>query len=135
MLIPTQEEREKVQRGSKAMNKLIQSIAVAVGIAFISLVLSSSAFAESVYVKYRGMVELSPFACQWIERSSLVTRLCYDTKEKYVIVSLNGTYYHYCEVPGSFVDEWKQADSMGRFYNQQIKGQFDCRIFRVPSYR
>ena len=91
--------------------------------------------AESVFVKYRGQVDLKPFACESVARSSLVKRLCYDSKEQYVIVSLNGTYYHYCEVPSSLVAAWHRADSMGRFYNQNVKGNFDCRINRVPSYR
>ncbi len=94
----------------------------------------STATAETVVVKYRGPVDLSPFACEWITRSSVVQRLCYDLRERYVIVNLNGTYYHYCEVPPNIVAAWRQADSMGRFYNAQVKGRFDCRVLRVPSY-
>lgn len=93
------------------------------------------ASAEEVFVKYRGYVDLSPFNCDWVTRSSFINRLCYDKKEQYVIVLLRNTYYHYCEVPPSTVKEWKQADSMGRFYNAYIKGRFDCRIFKVPFYK
>jgi len=61
----------------------------------------STATAETVTVKYRGPVDLAPFACEWITRSSVVQRLCYDLRERYIIVNLTGTYYHYCEVvPG-----------------------------------
>ena len=105
------------------------------GIVCFCLVLPTLAMAESVYVKYRGMVDLAPFSCQWISRSSFIERLCYDSKEQYVIVSLKGTYYHYCEVPPSNVADWKQADSMGQYYNAQIKGQFDCRFLHIPSYQ
>ena len=100
----------------------------------ISLWAAMPAQAEVVMVKYRGAVDLAPFSCEWVQRSSLVQRLCYDSRERYVIVNLTGTYYHYCEVPSSVVAEWRSAESMGRFYNQNIKGRFDCRVNRVPVY-
>lgn len=100
-----------------------------------SATLTVSAAAETVVVKYRGPVDLAPFNCEWVTRSSLVKRLCYDAHEEYVIVNLTGTYYHYCEVPPDIVTAWKQADSMGRFYNAQVKGQFDCRVHRIPPYK
>ena len=43
-------------------------------------------------------------------------------------------YYHYCEVPQSIVTAFTMADSMGRYYNAVIKGRFDCRVYRMPSY-
>jgi hypothetical protein len=95
----------------------------------------SAAQPETVYVKYRGPVDLTPFNCQWITRSSFINRLCYDSREQYVLVSLQGTYYHYCEVPSAVVDEWLAADSMGRYYNASIKRQYDCRLLRVPTYQ
>jgi len=94
---------------------------------------SSATAAETVVVKYRGPVSLAPFACEWTE-SSLVKRLCYDSKEKYVIVSLQGTYYHYCEVPASTVSAWQSAKSLGSYFNANIKGRYDCRVNRVPAY-
>lgn len=106
-----------------------------IGIIFLCALFSFSANAESVYVKYRGPVDLTPFKCESITRSSFVNRLCYDSKEKYVIVSLKGTYYHHCEVPAKVIADWRQAASMGRYYNAQVKGRFDCRILRVPSYK
>jgi KTSC domain-containing protein len=112
-------------------------------VSFLALVLLAGASvisptlstAETVVVKYRGPVDLSPFACEWVTRSSVVKRLCYDAREKYVIVNLTGTYYHYCEVPPDLVAAWRQADSMGRFYNGRVKGRFDCRVLRVPPYK
>lgn len=90
--------------------------------------------AETVNVKYRGLVDLSPFSCEQITRSSLVKRLCYDRRERYVIVNLTGTYYHYCEVSAETVTAWQKSESMGRFYNSQVKGNFDCRVLHMPSY-
>jgi hypothetical protein len=96
--------------------------------------LAFNANAESVSVKNRGAVDLAPFKCNWINRSSLVNRLCYDEKETYVVVMLRDTYYHYCEVPKSTVAAWFSASSMGKFYNAYIKGRYDCRVNYVPIY-
>lgn len=98
------------------------------------LTLSGSASAETVTVKYRGEVDLKPFRCETIYQSSAVKRLCYDAKEGYVVVNLNGTYYHHCEVPAHVVLSWRASNSMGQFYNQKVKGHFDCRVKRVPAY-
>lgn len=116
------------------MRRLICSLLIGFGITCGTVAPSAFAAAETVYVKYRGQVDLSPFACEWIERSSVVKRLCYDAKEKYVVVNLTGTYYHYCEVPAAVVINWRSAESMGRFYNASVKGNFDCRVLRMPSY-
>ena len=90
--------------------------------------------AETVFVKYRGIVDLAPFQCQDVERSSLVTRICYDRREQYLIIGLLGTYYHYCEIDSETISGLKTVQSMGRFYNSYIKGNFDCRIHKMPTY-
>ena len=104
------------------------------GVAVILLSFVFTAYAESVNVKYRGVVNLASFECEWIDRSSFINRLCYDSKERYVIVLLKNTYYHYCDVPSNIISSWKVASSMGRFYGDYIKGNFDCRINYLPSY-
>jgi hypothetical protein len=53
--------------------------------------------AESVYVKYRGEIDLKYFDCTDITRSSFIRRVCYDSRQEYMLISLNGTFYHYCE--------------------------------------
>jgi hypothetical protein len=95
---------------------------------------SPAAHAESVFVKYRGQVELSPFACQDVTRSSLVNRVCYDAAHEYMLISLKSTYSHYCRIDRATVDSLLAAESMGRFYNAHIKGNFDCRQGGVPTY-
>ena len=90
--------------------------------------------AETVDVKYRGQLDLKPFACTTIERSSFIRRVCYDTANAYMLVSLNGTYYHYCDIDESTVNSFLAADSMGRFFNASIKGQFACTTGHVPAY-
>ena len=88
--------------------------------------------AEEVFVKYRGVVDLSGFRCQHTA-SSLVHRLCYRADAQYVVVLLQDTYYHYCRVPAGVVSAWLGAQSLGRFYNSSIKGRFDCRVGGVPG--
>jgi hypothetical protein len=90
--------------------------------------------AETVQVKYRGEVDLKPFACTEVSRSSFIHRVCFDKANDYMLIDLAGTYYHYCEIDGGTVAALLSADSMGRFYNSMIKGRFDCRTHRVPVY-
>jgi KTSC domain len=95
--------------------------------------------AETVSVKYRGPVDLKTFACDDINRSSFITRVCYDRAKQYMIIRLNSTYYHYCELPPAIFSAFLEAPSMGAFYNERIKGSgldgpFDCRTHQVPDY-
>lgn len=90
--------------------------------------------AESVDVKYRGEVNLKFFDCTDIARSSFIRRICYDETNEYMLINLNGTYYHYCAIDAGTVSSLLSAPSMGRFYNSSIKGNFDCRTHRVPEY-
>jgi hypothetical protein len=109
------------------MKRLICSLVIA-----ISLIVESSA--ETVDVKYRGQLDLKPFACTIIERSSFIRRVCYDTANAYMLVSLNGAYYHYCDIDEGTVNSFLAAASMGRFFNASIKGHFDCVTGHVPAY-
>jgi hypothetical protein len=96
-------------------------------------------WAETVDVKYRGIVDLKTFACSEVARSSFIRRVCYDRANQYMLIKLNETYYHYCELPPATLDQFMAAPSMGQFYNQNIKGwgsdgPFDCRTHRIPNY-
>ena len=50
-----------------------------------------------------------------------------------MVVQLNDTYYHYCDIDKATIDAFLGADSMGRFYNAAIKSRFDCRTGNVPN--
>jgi len=105
----------------------------------LAFLIVSSLSAETVDVKYRGLIDLKPFVCIDTARSSFIQRVCYDKAQSYMLISLRGTYYHYCELPASTFDALLAAPSMGQFYNQRIKGTgsdgpFDCRTHRVPTY-
>jgi hypothetical protein len=89
---------------------------------------------EIVEVKYRGALDLRHFSCTDISRSSFIKRVCYDQSNEYMVISLNGTYYHYCEIDSGTVSSLLYAASMGRYYNASIKGRFDCRTHRAPAY-
>ena len=104
-----------------------------VAILLAALLASNQAGAEVVQVKYRGPVNLDGFGCESHPRSSVVFRTCYSQRDRYMVVSLKGTYYHYCLMPPAIVAAWREAPSMGRFYNERIKGDFDCRSGGVPQ--
>jgi len=118
------------------MTKLL--IIMAVMLVGLSL-LPKAATAEMVNVKYRGSVDLTPFGCETITRSSFIKRVCYDATNQYMIIKLKRTYYHYCEIDAGTVAALRAAESMGRYYSANIKGSgqdgpYDCRTHRVPNY-
>lgn len=99
---------------------------------FLTIVSSTTIKAETVFVKYQGPVSLDQFRCSY-PSSSLVHRICYRAQRRYLVVLLNSTYYHYCNMPSSIVEQWLSSQSTGRFYNAYIKGNYDCRLGGIPS--
>lgn len=103
----------------------------------IFLLFLNSTYAEIVYVKYRDTpVDLSngKFVCPTLKSSSLVDRICYDKVNSYLLVQLNGTYYHYCRLPSFVYSEWINASSLGSYYSSRVKGNYDCRLGGVAVY-
>jgi hypothetical protein len=98
----------------------------------VSLFVVSPLLAETVYVKYRGPVNLDKFQCAQ-PGSSLVHRICYRSDHQYLIVLLGQTYYHYCNMPSTAVRQWLGAPSQGKFYRTYVKGRYDCRLGGVPN--
>jgi phosphatidylethanolamine-binding protein (PEBP) family uncharacterized protein len=89
--------------------------------------LYATAHAEMVNIKNRGPVDLRPFTCT-NTMSSFVNRVCYDKANSYMLILLNNTWYHYCEVDERTVASLISAGSVERVYNATIKdGPFDCR--------
>lgn len=89
-----------------------------------------------ITVKYRnGTVDLNSGDFEYFPTSSsFVNGLWYDQSNQYMIILLNSTYYHYCGLPLSEWRSFKSSDSFGTYYNQRIKGNYDCRQGYVPSY-
>ena len=99
----------------------------------------SATHAEAIDVKYQGPVDISSFDCPAIKPSSFVNRICYQAQARYMVVLLRQTYYHYCDIGPNVVAAFIQADSLGSFYNANIKsssngGMFDCRGKSVPNF-
>jgi hypothetical protein len=91
------------------------------------------ALAARAYVQSFGEVDLAPFQCEAIPHSPNVRRICYDAKRQYALVSLSGVWYRYCGVPATTMGEWKRSLSKGRFYNDRIRGSFDCTTSNVDQ--
>jgi hypothetical protein len=94
--------------------------------------------AETIDVERRGDVDLKPFVCQDITRSSIVNRVCYDAADRVMIVQANTVYSQYCGVPAAVRDGFLNAASMGQYYNANIKGSraqapYQCHSDRAPK--
>jgi hypothetical protein len=107
---------------------------LASAILLVCLGATGGAKAECVAVKYRDTcVPLEKLDCK-TPVSSFVHQICYDEKNKYAVTLLRDTRYHYCNIPIELVKAWIAAPSVGRFYNEDIKGKFPCEGQPVPSY-
>jgi len=107
-------------------------------LASILLLVCGPALAETVQVKYHGLVSLDAFVCAEVKESSDVTRICYDASERYMIVRLRATYYHYCGIDPGTVQGLRSADSKRQYFEARIKGSgsdgpFDCRTHPIPK--
>jgi hypothetical protein len=63
-----------------------------------------------------------------------------DAAKSYMLIKLNETWYHYCAVDRTSVDNLIHANSVGTYYNQNFRshgpvhGPFDWRDHPVPEY-
>lgn len=94
--------------------------------------------AETVQVKYHGPVSLDAFACEDVKESSGVSRVCYDAAERYMVIRLQTTYYHYCEIDAGTVKGLQKAGLKRQFFESRIRGSgadgpFDCRTHPIPK--
>nr|WP_315231871.1 KTSC domain-containing protein [uncultured Albidiferax sp.] len=96
------------------------------------------AIAETVQVKYGGAVSLDAFACVDVKDGGDVSRICYDKAERYMLIRLKTTYYHYCEIDPSTVQGLHAASSKRQYFESRIRGSgsdgpFDCRSHPIPK--
>lgn len=96
------------------------------------------ATAETVQVKYHGSVPLDAFACTEVKEGSDVSRICYDKAQRYMVIQLRTTYYHYCEIDAATVQGLQAASSKRQFFETRIRGSgsdgpFDCRTHPIPK--
>lgn len=66
-------------------------------------------------------------------QSSLIDRVVFDEERETLAISFRGSgrRYTYLRVPRAIYDALASASSAGRFFNEAIRGQFDC----VPDRR
>jgi KTSC domain len=100
--------------------------------ALIAVLITAEVRSETVDVKYRGTVDLKTSECRATPRSSLIQRVCYDRPRRCMVINLTGTHYHYCELPLATFEAFMAAPSMGRYFNQNVKG-YDCRTHGIPK--
>jgi hypothetical protein len=92
---------------------------------------------HSVWIKYRNTpVDVGHPRFQYLDttRSSFVTGAWYDSSNRYMVIGLRGTNYHYCQMPEKVWISFRAADSFGTYYNRFIMGRYDCRLGGVPMY-
>ena len=87
---------------------------------------------ETIETSEHRIVDLGPFECRDITRSTVLQRVCYDRARQDLIVATNGAYDHYCGVTAGTVEHLLGAPSMGRFFIQNIKreatsGRYACK--------
>ena len=101
--------------------------------------ISIAAAAETVTVKYRGPVPLDTSNVPPLTVAASWSGFAMTRSSQYMVILLKGTYYHYCEIGQGTVDALVGAESMGKYFNANIRGSsmdgpFDCRTHRVPAY-
>lgn len=90
-----------------------------------------------VNVKYRAdPVDIAAPYFESLGRSdsSVVGGAWFDSGNEYLVINLQGTIYHYCGIGSSIWNSLKSAESMGSYFQDYIKGNYDCRVFPVPVY-
>ena len=111
------------------------ALAVLIGGAILYFLFFSSG-AGYVKIKYRDdKVNISASNFEPLNKSdSTVKGAWYDSSNEYMVIKLSGIYYHYCGIPNSAWRDFSSASSLYSAYQDDIKGNFDCRVNPVPSY-
>jgi hypothetical protein len=91
--------------------------------------------AEIVDVKDRGAVDLKPFNCQDITRSSVISRVCYDDASRRMLVQRHVVYQQYCGLPKDTLDAFLSAPSMGQYYGANIEGADGSGPYACPTHK
>ena len=90
--------------------------------------------ADTINVQERGAVDLAPYACTDITRSSIIDRVCYDAPKQQAILLVRSIYRQYCKVSPATLEALLNAPSMGQFYRANIEDSsahekhYDCPV-------
>ena len=128
-----EDERSKFPLGVLSWEASLRSIIFAA-----PFLLCQVAMAETVQVKCHGAVSLEAFACADVIESSDVSGICYDKIERYMVIRLKTTYYHYCEIDAATVQGLRTASFKRQYFESRIRGSgadgpFDCRTHPIPK--
>jgi len=84
--------------------------------------------AREISVKYlNDKVNVINFIEYELKKSSFVKEMFYKPSQKYLIVRLNNTFYHCCEIPQRKVTDWVSSISLGSFYIKHIRNNYSCK--------
>lgn len=110
-------------------------VAVLIGGAILYFLFFSSG-SGYVKIKYRDdKVNISTSNFKPLDKSdSTVKGAWYDSSNEYMVIKLSDTYYHYCGMPRSVWRDFSSASSLDSAYQDDIKGNFDCRENPIPRY-
>lgn len=112
-------------------------LAVLIGAAILYAVFTSSGSSSGyVTIKYRDdKVNISASNFEPLDKSdSTIKGAWYDSGNEYMVIKLDSTYYHYCGMSSDAWNGLKSSASLDEYYQQDIKGNFDCRESPVPRY-
>ncbi|MDZ7744815.1 MAG: KTSC domain-containing protein [Candidatus Saccharibacteria bacterium] len=110
-------------------------LAILIGGVILYLLFFSSG-SDYVKIKYRDdKVNISASNFESLNKSdSTVKGAWYDKAQEYMVIKLGSTYYHYCEMPSVAWNDFRSSNHPYDHYEDRIRGDYDCRIYRVPRY-
>ena len=88
--------------------------------------------ADVVNVRNAGPVDLAPFVCTDITRSTMIGRACYNETKRSAVLEVRATYRQFCGMPKATFDALLDAPSMGQFYIKRIQGKVPGRSYACP---
>jgi hypothetical protein len=77
---------------------------------------------QCVDVKYQGRMTLEHFECQKTN-SSLVKAVCYNGDDDEMLLKLQDHFYLYCNMKDARYSDFMNAQSLGRYFVDNIKNQ------------
>jgi hypothetical protein len=97
-------------------------------------VLGNATWADADVVEVRnvGPVDLAPFVCTDITRSTMISRACYDETKRSAVIEVRSTYRQFCDLPKATFDTLLDAPSMGQFYVKRIRGRISGEFYPCP---
>lgn len=102
-------------------------ILLLVGLLFsVGLLVSSFNKKETVVLKYGGNADISKSECVDTSRSSFITSACYDDDTRKLVLGLSEINYAYCGLPKNEWEGFKEATSLGKYYDANIKDNYKC---------